>query len=280
MEFEIWHYWMLAAIVFFVLEIFIPSFIMASIGVGCIAAIFGAVFHAPLSVQILLFIAGTGSGFVGVKPFMKKYAYNKKVLRTNASGLIGRIGKVKEEINGKLGTGCVVIDGDSWTSVAINNEIIKIGEKVRVVSLDSIILTVEPLEDYHPYKNPEVELPEKKKEERLILKVGKKTFFIGYDEIAFIYSADKITHIVTNEAKQYIHDMSLESLNMLLPDEMFFRANRQYIVTRNVVTDISASSNGKLKVNLKVSNGFPSQFTVSRLKAAAFRTWLKKERTG
>lgn len=275
MEFEIWHYWMLAAIVFFVLEIFVPSFIMASIAIGCIAAVLGAAFHAPLSVQLVFFITGTTAGFVGVKPFMKKYAYNKKVLKTNASGLIGRIGKVKEEINGESGTGCVVIDGDIWTSVALNNEVIKAGEKVRVVSLNSIILTVESLEDYHPYKNPEVELPEKKKEERLILKVGKKTFFIGYDEIAFIYSAEKITHIVTNEAKQYIHDKSLESLNVILPDEMFFKANRQFIVARSVVADISASSNGKLKVNLKVSNGFPSRISVSRLKAAAFRTWLK-----
>lgn len=275
MEFEIWHYWILATIFFFLLEIFIPSFLMASIGIGCVVAVLGAAIHAPFSIQLVLFIIGTTSGFVSVKPFMKKYAYNKKVLNTNASGLIGRIGKVKEAINEKNGTGCVAIDGDLWTSVSVNNEFIEVGEKVRVVSLNSIILTVEPLEDHHPHKQPELELPVKKKEERLILKVGNRTFYLGFDEVAFIYSSEKITHIVTHDAKQYIHDLSLDSLGVQLPDEMFFRANRQFIVTRNVIDGISASSNGKLKVNLKVGNGFPARISVSRLKAAAFREWLK-----
>ena len=278
MEFEIWHYWILAAILFFVLEIFIPSFLMASIGIGCIAAFVGAAINAPLPVQLVLFIIGTTAGFVSVKPFMKKYAYSKKVLNTNASGLIGRIGKVKEEINEEAGTGAVAIDGDLWTSVPFKNEIIKAGEKVRVVNLNSIILTVERLEESHPQNAPEIDLPEKKEQERLTIKVGNRTFFIGYEEIAFLYSSEKITHIVSFEGKQYIHDLSLESLNAILPDKLFFRANRQFIVTRNVVSEIKSSSNGKLKVLLTVSNGFPNRISVSRLKAAAFRKWLAIEK--
>ena len=277
MEFEIWHYWILAAIVFFLLEIFIPSFLMASIGIGCILAFFGGIFKVPLSIQLVLFIIGTLAGIMSIKPLMKKYAYNKKALKTNAGGLVGRIGKVKEEINEKENTGCVAIDGDLWKSVPLNNEIIEMGEKVRVVSLDSIILTVEPLEDNHPIKSPEVDIPVKNANERLTLKVGNRTFFIGFNEIAFLYSSNKITNIVTTEGKQYIHDLSLEILNGFLPDEFFYRANRQFIVTRNVVSEIKPEQNGKLNVLLNVSNGFPNRISVSRLKAAAFRQWLKKE---
>jgi len=274
MEFEIWHYWILASIVFFLLEIFVPSFIMASIGIGCIAALLGAAISAPFPVQLVLFIVGTIAGFVSVKPFMKKYAYNKKVLQTNASGLIGRTGKVKEEINEKLGTGAVAIDGDLWSSVPAKNEIIKVGEKVKVVNLSSIILTVEPLEEKNQQKQAETEIQEKKETERLTLKIGNRIFFIVYNEIAFLYSSEKITHIVNYEGKQYIHDMSLENLNAILPGEMFFRANRQFIVTRSVISEIKPAPNGKLKVNLNVSNGFPNRISVSRLKAAAFRKWL------
>ena len=275
MEFEIWHYWIIAAIVFFLLEIFIPSFIMASIGIGCIVAFLGAVISAPMPIQIVLFIIGTIAGFLSIKPIMKKYAYREKALKTNAAGLVGRIGKVKEEINEDKGTGCVAIDGDLWTSIPLKNEIIKVGEKVRVVELNSIIVTVEPLEENHPHKNPEVELPEKKEKERLTIKLGNRTFFIGFEEIAFVYSADKITHVVTEEGKQYIYDRSLEMLDTELPDEMFYRANRQFIVTRSVVSEITPSSNGKIKVYLNVSKEFPNRISVSRLKAAAFREWLK-----
>ncbi len=277
MEFEIWHYWILAAIVFFLLEILIPSFLMASIGIGCLLAFIGAAFHFPMTIQLILFIIGTTAGIMSIKPVMKKYAYNKKALKTNAGGLIGRIGKVKEEINEDENTGCVAIDGDLWKSIPLKNEIINVGEKVRVVSIDSIVLTVEPLEENHPIKSPEIEIPEKKYDERLTLKVGNRTFFVGFNEIAFLYSSNKITYIVTNESKQYIHDLSLETLEGILPTKMFYRANRQFIVTRNVVAEIKPDKDGKLKVLLTVSNGFPNNISVSRLKASAFREWLKND---
>ncbi len=274
MEFETWHLWILAAILFFILEIFIPSFLMASIGIGCIFAFLGAVFHAPVAVQIILFIIGTITGFVGVKPLMMNYAYQKKALKTNAGGLVERIGKVIEEINEKSNTGCVAIDGDQWKSVSASGEIIPVGEKVRVLSIDSIVLTVEVLEKNHPQKDPEVEIPLKKESDRLALKVGNKTFYIGLPEIGFLYSENKITFVVTTEGKQYIHDKSLDGLNDFLPAELFYRANRQFIVTRNVISEIKSDNNGKLNVVLNVSNGFPNRISVSRLKAAAFREWL------
>ncbi len=277
MEFDVWHLWILAAIVFFILEIFIPSFLMASIGIGCIFAFFGAVFNAPVVFQIFLFIIGTLTGFVGVKPLMMNYAYRKKAINTNAGGLVGRIGKVIEEIDENKSTGCVAIDGDQWKSIPASGEVIFKGEKVRVVSIDSIVLTVEPLEKNHPQKDPEMEIPVKKESERLALRVGNKTFYIGFNEIAFLYSENKITYVITTTAKQYIHDKSLESLNDFLPDEMFFRANRQFIVTRNVISEIKSGNNGKLRVFLNVSNGFPNHISVSRLKASAFREWLKTE---
>lgn len=277
MEFEVWHLWIIAAIVFFLLEIFIPSFLMASIGIGCILAFLGAIFNAPTAVQIILFIIGTVAGFTGVKSLMIKYAYRRKALKTNAGGLVDRIGKVIEEINEEKNTGCVAIDGDQWKSIPVSGQVIQVGEKVRVISIDSIVLTVEPLEKNHPQKDPEVELPVKHESERLALKVGNKTFFIGFNDIAFLYSSQKITYVVTQQSKQYIHDKSLESLNDFLPAELFFRASRQFIVTRNVISEIKPQENGKLSVSLNVSNGFPNHISVSRLKAAAFREWLKAE---
>ena len=276
MEFEIWHYWILAAILFFLLEIFVPSFLMASIGIGCLLGFLGAAVGGSITMQLILFIIGTIAGFVGIKPIMKKYAYRQNILKTNASGLVGRIGTVIEEINEEMNTGCVAIDGDQWKTISVKNERILVGEKVRVVSLNSIVLSVEIIEESNSQKNSEIEISEKNTIERLTLKVGNKTFFIGFNEIAFLYSSDKITFVVTTEGKQYIHDLSLESLSAEITPEMFFRANRQFIVTRNVVSEIKSSVNGKLKVSLNVSNGFPNRISVSRLKAAAFREWIKK----
>ncbi len=276
MEFEIWHLWILAAIIFFLLEIFIPSFLMASIGLGCILAFLGAVINAPLTIQLVFFIIGTLSGFLSIKPVMQKYAYRTKVLKTNASGLIGRIGKVIDEINEEKNSGWVAIDGDLWKSIPLDKEVIPVGEKVKVISIDSIVLTVESVKSNFHVEHHEREIQVKNADERLTIRVGNKTFFIGFSEIAFIYSSSKITYVVTIGNKQYIHDKSLETLNDILPAELFYRANRQFIVTRNVIAEMKADQNGKLMVYLNVSNGFPNRISVSRLKAAAFREWLKK----
>ena len=117
---------------------------MMSIATGCVFAAFGALLHGPIALQISFFIIGTLTGFLGIKPIMVRYAYRKKAVKTNASGLVGRIGKVVEEINPETGSGCVAIDGDLWTARSETGEIISTNNKVKVSRLDSIIVTVTP----------------------------------------------------------------------------------------------------------------------------------------
>ncbi len=275
MEFEIWHIWVLASILFFALEIFIPSFIMASIALGCLAAFLGAIINVPMPIQIVLFIIGTTAGFLGVKPVMVNYAYRRKSIKTNANGLIGRIGKVNEEINNLLDKGCVAIDGDIWKSVSENGQIIAVGETVKVVDINSIVLTVKPQTE-NTEKIPSGEsIHKSEKTKKLTVKIGSKKLFLSFDEIAFLFSTNKMTFLVTNEGKELIHDESLDRLNNALPDELFFRANRQFIVSRPIISEIKAGKNGKIQVFLKLTNGFPKYISISRLKAHTFREWLK-----
>jgi len=275
MEFEIWHIWLIASIVFIVLEIFIPSFVMASVGIGCFFAFLAALVHSPLAAQIIFFIVGTTGGFIGVKPLMEKYAYRRKLIETNAGGLVGRIGKVIEEINEAENSGCVAIDGDQWKSVSSDGSVVPVGEKVKVLSVDSIVLTVEKVGSGNNNQNQATEIPGTTNVDRLAFRLGSKSFFIAIEEIVFVYSTNKITYVVTSEGKQYIHDSSLENLFSELPAGMFFRANRQFIVTRGVISEIKSGKDGKLIASLSVKNGFPNSISVSRLKAAAFREWLK-----
>lgn len=272
MEFESWHIWIIAMIIFILLEIFVPSFVMASIGIGCLFAFFGAALQLPLALQMVLFILGIFAGFLGIKPIMIKYAYRRKSFKTNAKGLVGRIGKVIETIDAGLGTGCVAIDGDQWKAVSMQGELISPQAKVRVVNVDSIVLTVEELKQEN---HVEKEIKPSNETDRLKIRVGAKTYFIGFEEVKGIYSNNKITYIVSSAEKKYIHDQSLELLNMVLPDEVFFRANRQFILNRNTISEVRAGKNGKIIVTLQQDCGLPKCISVSRLKAHAFRHWLK-----
>ena len=81
-----------------------------------------------------------------IRPIVLKYLHiNKEQRLSNADAIIGRIGNVTESIVAN-GHGRVKIDGDSWKAVAVNNLSIEEGTRVRIVALDSIIVTVERVE--------------------------------------------------------------------------------------------------------------------------------------
>ena len=144
MELAIWHWWMIAAVVFFIIEIFAPSFVAACIGVGCVAGSLTALFGGGTTAQLTLFSTATLASFVGVRPLMKKYFFrHKDALRTNVDSLIGRTARVSERIDPAGGR--VVIDGDDWKALSLDGATIEKGEPVKIIKVDSIVLTVTTL---------------------------------------------------------------------------------------------------------------------------------------
>ncbi|MBN1768971.1 MAG: NfeD family protein [Prolixibacteraceae bacterium] len=146
MEFEIWHIWLMVSITFFILEIFIPSFVVFNFGIGALVAALAAAIELNLQWQILFFSIATLASFFSIRPVLKKWAYKRShAVRTNATALIGRIGKVIETIDTKQNTGLVKIDGDVWQAKTDEAEQIKIGQSVEVTAIDSIVLHVKSI---------------------------------------------------------------------------------------------------------------------------------------
>jgi len=144
MEFEIWHIWLMVSIIFFILEIFIPSFVVFNLGVGALFATIIAATGASASWQFLTFSIFTLVSFFLVRPALKRWAYSRSdKTETNVNAIIGRTGKVIETIDPSNNSGLVKIDGDTWQAVTPNSSIIEVGKMVKVLSINSIILTVE-----------------------------------------------------------------------------------------------------------------------------------------
>lgn len=143
MEFEIWHIWLMVAIVFFTLEIFIPSFIVINFGVGALFATLIAAAGGSLQWQLFFFSIFTLASFFSIRPILKKWAYKRSdKVETNVNAMIGRTGIVTEKIDAAKNTGLVKIDGDIWQAITADGGVIGPGTIVQVVKLDSIILTV------------------------------------------------------------------------------------------------------------------------------------------
>jgi len=143
MELEIWHIWIILAVLLLIVEIFTPAFLAACLAIGCIFAGVSSLMDFGVIIQLLAFSIGTLISFFGVRPFILKYGHQKSGdLKTNVDALVGKIGKVTVAIDNFQNQGRIKVEGDDWKAESENNEIIDVGERVEIVKVVSTILIV------------------------------------------------------------------------------------------------------------------------------------------
>lgn len=148
MNFDIWQIWLLIAIVCFILEIFIPSFVVFNFGIGALLATLAAGINLSLEWQIVFFSVGTLTSFFLIRPVMIKWLYKKSdPMKTNIDAMHGRTGLVTETIDNSNNKGRVQLDGDDWKARSANNEIIEKGTLVEILKIESILITVTPIKN-------------------------------------------------------------------------------------------------------------------------------------
>lgn len=106
-----------------------------------------------------------------------------------------------------------------------------------------------------------------------------KIILIGYDEIAFFYSENKIVSLVKTDGTTVTTDFTLNELESKMNTHSFFRANRQIILHSRSVEQVQLIENGKLVVTLKptISNKEAFQINISRYKKQAFMNWFENK---
>ncbi len=114
--------------------------------------------------------------------------------------------------------------------------------------------------------------PEKKYRTRFLISGDEKLYTLQVEDIAYFYSENKITFAVTKEGKEHIIDLSLDKLSEQLNPDIFFRTNRQTLVSVHAIQKIENYFLGKIIVQVKPP--FKDKITVSREKIAAMKLWL------
>jgi len=94
---------------------------------------------------------------------------------------------------------------------------------------------------------------------------------LSVNDIAYIYSENKIAKIVTFDNRIFYENDSLEKMQRQIDPSKFFRANRQFIISHKAIKDISVWFDSKLSVNLVVDT--PEKIIVSRTNVAEFKDW-------
>lgn len=111
----------------------------------------------------------------------------------------------------------------------------------------------------------------------IVVKHGRQDNRLAYAELSGFFVDEHYVIACHTNGKKYYLDQSLDKIEKGLPDTLFFRLNRQYIVHRQLVSGFKREENGKLLVLLQASENFPPSVAVSRTKAPAFKRWFRPE---
>jgi DNA-binding LytR/AlgR family response regulator len=148
--------------------------------------------------------------------------------------------------------------------------------EAAIQKFENFRLQSERIVNKHDYSEilDAVKKGEKKYRKRFLVSKGAAFYSLVTDDIACLYSENRITTAVTFSQQNHIVDYSLDALEEELDPEFFFRANRQMIVNIKSIERVDNYFGGKLKVRLKTP--FYGEVAVSRLKATDFKEWLGK----
>lgn len=137
-----WYLWLIAAGIFFIIEIATVGFLIFWLGIGALFAMVASFFTDNLLIQTTVFVISSSVPIPLTKPIVNKYFDDGKTIATNAYSLIGKVGIVTTEINTLNSTGQVKVNGEIWSAKA--DEDIKQGTEVEILKIDGVKLIVKP----------------------------------------------------------------------------------------------------------------------------------------
>lgn len=91
-------------------------------------------------------------------------------------------------------------------------------------------------------------------------------------EAPCFYTADKSTYVYLKTGNSYPYAKTLEQIISSLSPADFIRANKQFIISRDSVKDITIWFDSRLLVTLDIE--VPERIYISKNKASEFKSWI------
>ena len=111
------------------------------------------------------------------------------------------------------------------------------------------------------------------KKKRLMVKKGMENISLRMEDIVIFYTENKIVYVIDRSGKKYLCDKNLAELEQSLDENIFFRANRQYIININFIKGFKSYEKVKLQVDLTLPE-LNHCIIVSQETAPLFREWM------
>ena len=118
-------------------------------------------------------------------------------------------------------------------------------------------------------------IPTKRYKEKMLIPVKDKLLPIDLQEVSYFYTTEKNTNVYLKNGNSYPYSKTLEQIFSTLNPENFYRANKQYIIARSSVKNITIWFDSRLLLTLDID--VPERIYISKNKAADFKAWLVNE---
>lgn len=139
-----WQIWLIAAGVFFIIEIFTIGFFVFWLGIGSLFAMIVSLFTGNLVIQATVFLISSVILILATKPLVSKLQ-DKDVIQTNIYSLVGKRGIVIEDIDWQTGKGQIKSDGEIWSAKSNEHVNIPKGSEVEIESIEGVKAFVKPI---------------------------------------------------------------------------------------------------------------------------------------
>ena len=114
------------------------------------------------------------------------------------------------------------------------------------------------------------------RKEKFLIRLNDRIVPVRTTDIAYFYSEDKNSFLVTRSGSSYVLDESLDALAGSLDPAEFFRISRSCIISESVIDSVSKLMGGRLRISVRRDIPANTDFTVSRARVDDFLSWLGK----
>ena len=145
---------------------------------------------------------------------------------------------------------------------------------MKPINADELANALTKLSWFDPVKNKELTEQFTEYKNRFLIKFGSKLTVVNTQEIAYIYSENKIGYFVQKNGLRVASDYKLQDLEIQLDPKAFFRVNRQFIVHIDSISQMNTYS--KARINLRLIPEFKEDIIISTEKTPEFKEWLRQ----
>ena len=92
-------------------------------------------------------------------------------------------------------------------------------------------------------------------------------------DIAYLCLDATLLQVCTMKNQKYFLTSSLDEMEKIIDPELFFRANRQFLINRNSISNVERFFSRKLVIKLTMDT--PETILISKVKSVEFLRWLE-----